>query len=40
MQTEVGKNFAGGIVLHAGQAVVELDDRIAAVPLNAVWAFT
>jgi hypothetical protein len=27
----------GGIVLHAGQAAVELDAGIAAVPLSAVW---
>ena len=37
---ELGKNFAGGIVLHAGQAVVELDAGIAAVPLSALWTFT
>ena len=39
LRDELGKNFAGGIVLHAGQAVVELDDRIAAVPLSAVWTY-
>ncbi len=37
LRDEVGKNFAGGIVLHTGQAVVELDDRIAAVPLSVMW---
>jgi predicted AAA+ superfamily ATPase len=38
LRDELGKNFAGGIVLHSGQAVVELDDRIGAAPLSAVWA--
>ncbi|MGL5856840.1 MAG: ATP-binding protein [Angustibacter sp.] len=37
LRDELGKNFAGGLVLHAGQAVVELDDRIAALPLSALW---
>jgi uncharacterized protein len=37
LRDELGKNFAGGVVLHSGQAVVELDDRIAAVPLSALW---
>lgn len=40
LRDELGKNFAGGIVLHTGQAVVELDDRIAAAPLSAMWART
>lgn len=38
LRDELGKNFAGGMVLHSGQAVVELDDRIGAAPLSAVWA--
>ncbi len=38
LRDELGKNFVGGVVLHAGQAVVELDDRIAALPLSALWA--
>lgn len=38
LRNELGKDFAGGIILHAGQAVIELDDRIAAVPLGAMWA--
>ncbi len=37
LRDELGENFAGGIVLHAGQAVIELDDRIAALPLSAMW---
>lgn len=30
--------FAGGVVLHTGSGVIELDDRIAAVPISAAWA--
>jgi uncharacterized protein len=37
LRDELGKNFAGGVVLHSGQGVVELDDRIAAIPLNSLW---
>ena len=38
LRDELGKNFAGGVVLHSGQAVVELEDRVAAVPLSASWS--
>jgi len=38
LRDELGKNFAGGVVLHSGRAVVEFDDRIGAVPLSATWA--
>lgn len=37
LRDELGSDFAGGVVLHTGQAVMELDDRIAAMPLSAVW---
>ena len=37
LRDELGKNFAGGVVLHSGQAVVELDDRIGALPLSSAW---
>jgi uncharacterized protein len=37
LRDELGARFAGGVVLHSGQAVVELDDRICAVPLSAAW---
>jgi len=37
LRGELGEKFAGGLILHAGQAVVELDDRLAAVPLSAMW---
>jgi predicted AAA+ superfamily ATPase len=40
LRDELGEKFVGGIVLHSGQAVVELDDRIAALPLSALWAPT
>jgi predicted AAA+ superfamily ATPase len=38
LRDEIGKNFTGGVVLHSGQAVLELDDRIGAIPLSATWA--
>jgi hypothetical protein len=38
LRDELGQNFAGGGLLHSGQAVIELDDRAAAVPLSAPWA--
>lgn len=38
LRDELGKQFVGGVVLHSGRAVVELDDRIAAVPLSSIWA--
>lgn len=37
LRDELGNKFAGGVVVHSGQAVVELDDRVAAVPLSAAW---
>ena len=37
LSDEIGDRFAGGVVLHAGQSVVELGDRIAAIPLSAMW---
>ena len=38
LRDELGKNFVGGVVLHSGQAVVELDDRVAGIPLQTVWS--
>lgn len=38
LRDELGRSFVGGVVLHSGRAVVELDDRIGAVPLSAAWA--
>lgn len=37
LRDQLGSAFLGGMVLHAGQAVTELGDRIAAVPLSALW---
>lgn len=39
LRDELGADFVGGIVLHTGQAVTELDHRIAAAPLSAFWSF-
>jgi hypothetical protein len=38
LRDELGDRFVGGVVLHTGAAVIELDDRIAAVPLSAAWS--
>ncbi len=37
LRDQLGDRFAGGVVLHAGQNVIELDERAAAVPLSALW---
>ncbi len=37
LRDELGAAFVGGVVVHSGHAVVELDDRIGAVPLSAAW---
>jgi hypothetical protein len=33
---ELGSDFAGG--LDSGQVVIEIDDRIAALPLSVIWS--
>lgn len=38
LRDEYGKKFVGGVVLHSGQAITELGDRIGAVPLSMSWA--
>lgn len=38
LRDELGDDFVGGILLHTGQAVTELDHRIAAAPLSAFWS--
>jgi hypothetical protein len=38
LRDEIGDRFAGGVVLHTGQSVIELGDRIAANPLSSMWA--
>lgn len=37
LRDQLGAAFVGGVVLHSGRAVAELDDRIAALPLSALW---
>lgn len=38
LRDQYGSTFVGGVVLHSGRAVVELGDRIAAVPLSMAWS--
>lgn len=38
LRDELGSSFVGGVVMHSGSAVIELDDRIGALPLSALWA--
>jgi predicted AAA+ superfamily ATPase len=37
LRDEYGKRFVGGVVVHTGQVVIELADRIGAVPISASW---
>jgi predicted AAA+ superfamily ATPase len=37
LRDELGERFAGGVVLHAGDRAVPFGDRIAAVPISALW---
>lgn len=37
LRDQYGSKFVGGVVLHSGRAVTELDDRIGAVPLSMAW---
>ena len=38
LRDEYGKKFVGGVVLHSGRTIAELDDRIGAVPLSMTWS--
>jgi uncharacterized protein len=38
LRDQLGRDFAGGAVIHSGPAIYELADRIYAVPLCCVWA--
>jgi uncharacterized protein len=37
LRDRLGDNFVNGIVLHCGDRVQRLDDRIVAVPVSALW---
>jgi uncharacterized protein len=37
MRDELGASFAGGVVLHTGPEIIELADRIIALPICALW---
>ena len=38
LRDELGADFVGGLLLHTGRAVTELDHRVAAAPLSALWS--
>lgn len=38
LRDELGKRFLGGAVIHAGQSLYQMSDRIVAAPLCALWA--
>ncbi len=37
LRDRLGGDFVGGVVVHSGQSVIELDERIGAIPLSALW---
>lgn len=37
LRDQLGDQFAGGVVLHTGQYVYPLDDRIVAAPIACIW---
>lgn len=38
LRDELGAKFVGGVVFHSGSSVIELDERIAAIPLSMMWS--
>ena len=37
LRDSMGEAFVAGVVLHTGQDTIELDDRIVATPVSAIW---
>lgn len=37
LRAELGDRFVAGVVFHAGPRAFELDDRIVAAPIAAIW---
>lgn len=38
LRDELGKDFVAGVILHSGPGIYELENRVFAVPLCALWA--
>ena len=38
LSDQLGDRFVAGVVLHSGPDIFELDDRILAVPISALWS--
>lgn len=38
LRDQIGERFVAGLVMHTGPSTYELDQRIAAVPIGALWA--
>ncbi len=38
LRDQIGDRFLGGAVLHTGPAAFELDERVLALPISALWA--
>lgn len=37
LRDQLGERFVGGVVLHTGPRVFEIDDRITAAPISSIW---
>lgn len=38
LRDQLGDAFAGGVVLHTGRHIYQLEDRIVAAPICTIWA--
>lgn len=38
LRERLGERFQGGVVLHTGSALLELDERVIAAPIAALWS--